>query len=384
MDFAWSADDLAFKERVIAFARQSLSPDDLADRDRTGEFDHEGWRRAAEFGIQSMAIPAAYNASGVETPFLTAVLAMEALGYGCRDNGLTFALNTLMWTVAHPIHRFGTEDQRRRYLPGMCGGTVFGAHALTEPESGSDGFSLRCTAEKREGGYVLTGHKKFITLGPLANVVLLFATLDPSLGKWGVTAFLVDADTPGFEARPVTEKMGLRTVPMGDIVLEDCFVPESQRLGNEGAGVAISTHALETERCCILASQLGAMEHQLERAVRYARERRQFNQPIGRFQSVSNRIADMKLRLETARLLLYKVAWLKERGEPAMLEAALLKLHLSECFVSSSLDAIRLHGGNGYLSEFGVERDLRDAIGGVIYAGTTDIQRHLVARLLGL
>jgi alkylation response protein AidB-like acyl-CoA dehydrogenase len=161
-------------------------------------------------------------------------------------------------------------------------------------------------------------------------------------------------------------------------------VPESSRLGPEGAGVSISTHSLEVERCCILASQLGAMDRQLARAIAHSRSRRQFGQPIGKFQSVSNRIADMKLRIETARLLLYKVAWLVERGQPAMMEAALLKLCLSEAFVASGLDAIRIHGGEGYLSENGVERDLRDAIGGVIYAGTSDIQRNIVARLLGV
>lgn len=178
--------------------------------------------------------------------------------------------------------------------------------------------------------------------------------------------------------------MGLRTVPMSDFTLTDCFVPESRRLGPEGAGASISNSSLEVERCCILASQLGAMDRQLRQSVEYARTRRQFDKPIGKFQSVSNRVADMKLRLETARLLLYKVAWLKQQGRPAMLEAALLKLHLSECFVESSLDAVRIHGGNGYLSEFHVERDLRDAVGGVLYAGTTDIQRMMVARLLGL
>ena len=178
--------------------------------------------------------------------------------------------------------------------------------------------------------------------------------------------------------------MGLRTVPIGELEFDDCFVSAEQRLGGEGAGVSLSNSSLEWERCCILASQLGAMERQLDEAVRYARERRQFGQPIVKFQSVSNRLADMKLRLETSRLLLYKVAWLKRAGKSAMMEAALLKLHLSEAFVDSSLDAIRIHGGAGYMTENGIERDLRDAVGGVIYAGTSDIQRNIVAALLGL
>ena len=171
---------------------------------------------------------------------------------------------------------------------------------------------------------------------------------------------------------------------MGQIRFHDCFVPESNRLGAEGAGFSISQHSLAYERCCILASQIGAMDRQLRQAVDYARSRQQFGQPIGKFQSVSNRVADMRLRLETARLLLYKVAWLKQQGQSAMLEAAMLKLHLSECFVESGLDAVRIHGGHGYLAKHGVERDLRDAVGGLLYAGTSDIQRNIIAAWMGL
>jgi alkylation response protein AidB-like acyl-CoA dehydrogenase len=210
------------------------------------------------------------------------------------------------------------------------------------------------------------------------------ANVNPRLGKWGVTAFLVEKGTPGFSASPVRSKMGLRTIPFGELIFDDCFIPEANRLGGEGTGFSLMNHSLEYERCCILASQLGAMERQLEDAINFARKREQFGKPIGQFQSVSNRIVEMKLRLETSRLLLYKVAWLKKIGKSAMMEAALLKLQLSESFVTSSLDAIRTYGGNGYLPEFDVERDLRDAVGGVLYAGTSDIQRNIIARLLGL
>jgi len=177
---------------------------------------------------------------------------------------------------------------------------------------------------------------------------------------------------------------GLRTSTMSELILRDCFVPEENRLGAEGSGVPVFNSSMEWERSCILASQVGAMQRQLEDAVRYARERHQFGQPIGKFQSVSNRIADMKVRLETARLILYKVAWLKKQGKPAVLEAAIAKLFLSEAFVDSSEDAMRIRGGYGYMSEFEVERELRDAYGGVFYSGTSDIQRQIIARLVGL
>lgn len=382
MDFSWSDEQLARRAAMVEFGRTELAGDDVVERDREGRFSSDKWAKIAERGILGLSVPEAYG--GAETDLLTAMLMMEGLGYGCDDNGLTFALNAQLWTVQHPLVRFGTEEQKQRFLPDLCAGRRLGAHALTEPESGSDAFALATTAVRTDAGYVLNGVKRYITLGPLADVALVFASTDPDRGKWGVSAFLVESDSPGFTAGEMEHKMGLRTVPFGDLVLEDCVVPESHRLGPEGAGVSISNHSLEIERCCILASQLGAMERQLERAVAHARSRTQFGQPIGHFQAVSHRVADMKLRLETARLLLYKVAWLKTQGRPAMMEAALLKLHLSEAFVASGLDAVRIHGGAGYLSASGVERDLRDAVGGVLYAGTSDIQKNIVARLLGL
>lgn len=382
MDFSWSDEQQAVKTGVVDFARQHLN-EGIVERERQGVFARELWDCCAGFGIQGMSVPSTYN-KGRDTDFMTAMLAMEGMGYGCRDNGLTFALNAQMWTVQLPILHFGTDQQKQRYLPGMCSGQLIGAHAVTEPDSGSDAFSMKMTATRQAGGYLLNGTKCFVSLAPVADVALVFATIDPTLGKWGISAFLVDRNTPGFHAAPVREKMGLRTVPMGDLVFKDCLVPEENRLGAEGAGVGMSTSSLEWERCCILASQLGAMERQLEEAVSYARERRQFGNTIGRFQSVSNRIVDMKLRLETSRLLLYKTAWLKMNDLPATTETALLKLHLGECFVESSLDAIKIHGARGYVSEYGIERDLRDAVGGTIYAGTSDIQRNIVAGLLGL
>lgn len=382
MDFSWSDEQIRRRKEMVDFAREALASADLVDRDREGRFAAEEYAKCAGRGLLKLAAPSEYGGDPVD--LLTAMLMMEGLGYGCPDNGLTFALNTQLWTVQHPIVRFGSDDQKRRFLPDLCAGRAIGVHALTEVESGSDAFNLSMRAEREGDDYVLNGVKRYISLGPLADTILVFATVDPAKGRWGVTAFLVEAARAGVELGPMQHKMGLRTVPFGDITFENCVVPASNRLGPEGAGVSISNHSLEIERCCILASQLGAMERQLEGAVEYARDRQQFGQPIGKFQAVSHRAADMKLRLETARLLLYKVAWLKTRDQPAMMEAALLKLHLSEAFVASGLDAIRIHGGAGYLSEGGVERDLRDAIGGVIYAGTSDIQRNIVARLLGL
>ena len=382
MDFSWSDKQLAFKQRVIQFAQENLNGD-IVERDHQGKFSWENWKKCAEFGIQGMCIPEEYSGSPA-LDIMTAVLAMEALGYGCEDNGLTLGLNAQMWTVQILLQQFGTDEQKQRYLPRLCHGEWIGVHALSEPNAGSDVYSLKTHAKKCDGGYVLNGSKKFVTCAPICDLALVFATVDPSLGKWGVTAFLVERSTDGFSTGPVKDKMGLRTVPFGEIFFENCFVPDENRLGPEGAGFSFSHSSLEYDRCFNLASGLGTMERQLEKTIDYAKSREQYGQPIGKFQSVSNRVADMKLRLETARLLLYTLSWLKEREQPAMLEAALLKLYLSECFVASGLDSVRIHGGNGYLTEYEVERDLRDAIGGVIYAGTSDIQRNIIARSLGL
>jgi alkylation response protein AidB-like acyl-CoA dehydrogenase len=381
MDFSWSDEQLAFKDAVIKFARQQLNHD-LIERDRESRFSRDLWRECAKFGIQGLPFPEEYG--GGNADILTTMLTMEGLGYGCKDNGLIFAINAQMWSVQMPIFTFGTEAQKAKYLPGMCSGDVIGAHGMSEPDSGSDAFSLRMRAERREGGYVLNGAKTFVTNAPMCDVALVFATVDPAKKMLGVTGFLIDRQTPGFSVSRHIEKMGLRTSPMAEIVLEDCFVPEACRLGREGMGSRIFNDSMEWERACILGSHLGAMERLLERCIEHARERTQFGQPIGRFQSVANRIVDMKLRLDTARLLLYRVAWLKKMGKSAVMEAALAKLYLAECFVQSGLDAIRTMGGYGYSTEYEVERDFRDAVGGTLYSGTSDIQRNIVARFLGL
>ncbi|HET7009352.1 MAG TPA: acyl-CoA dehydrogenase family protein [Anaerolineales bacterium] len=381
MDFAWTEEQLAYKKGVIELARNGLNEGILA-RDRAGELSREAWRTCAEFGIQGLPMPEAFGGSGAD--ILTTMLTMEGLGYGCRDNGLIFAMNAQMWSVQMPILHFGSEAQKAKYLPGMIRGDLIGAHGMSEPDSGSDAYSLRTRAERRDGGYLLNGSKTFVTNAPVADLALVFATVDRSKGMWGVTAFLVDRGTPGFRVGRDLDKLGLRTAPMAELIFEDCFLPEENRLGPVGAGAQIFSNSMEWERSCILASHIGAMERQLEEAIVYVRERQQFGQPIGKFQSVANRIVDMQLRLETARLLLYKVAWLKKSGRPAAMEAALAKLYLSESFVQSSLDAVRVRGGYGYMTEFEVERDLRDAIGGTLYSGTSDIQRNIVARLLGL
>lgn len=378
MDFSKTPEQIELQERISQFAQTELV-DDLVARDKNSEFSERHWKKCADFGIVGLAVPKEFGGSGAD--HLSVSLAMEAFGYGCRDNGLALAINAQR-TVQYPIIEFGTPEQKEKYLPGLADGSIIGVQAITEAEAGSDIYSMKAHAEKVDGGYLINGVKKFITLGPKADLALVFATLDPELGKWGITSFFVEMDTPGVSISTNREKMGLRTTPIGEINFENCFVPNKDLLGQEGSGVGISRSTFEYERFTIIPNHIGAMKHQLEQAVEYAKQRKQFGGPITQFQSISNRLANMKLRLETARLLLYKAAWLKDQNQDVMMEACLVNLHLAESFVESSMDALRIHGGNGYMTDFEIERDLRDAIGTTIYAGTSDIQRNIIAKLL--
>lgn len=376
----------AQRERITAFkARASavLGEDpDLERRDRDGLFDRERWRRAAGLGVLKWAIPETRGGEGLDV--LTTVALMEALGEVCRDNGLTFGLGAQMWGVQTALLHFGTEEQIARYLPGSMLGEQLTAYGMTERDSGSDAFGLSATATREGDRYVLSGEKVYVTFAPIADFAIVFAKTNPEAGRWGISAFLVDADHPGYVAHPVEAKMGLRTVPFGRITLDQCRVPASARLGKEGAGASIFTFSQGWERSLVLAPQVGAMQRQLDACVALARKRKRGGQPIGRHQAVSHRIAEMRLRLETCRLLLYRTAALYGSGRSQPMEGALAKLHLAEAFVASSRDAIAIFGGEGYTTAAGIERDLRDALGGTIYGGTSDIQRNIVAGLLGL
>jgi L-prolyl-PCP dehydrogenase len=381
MDFSFTSDQLALKAATIEFASKELNHN-LREREQASEFSHDAWQACAHFGIQGLPIPTEFGGSGAD--ILTTVLVMEGLGYACRDNGLIFSLNAQMWSIELPLLKFGTPAQQRAYLPGLVSGDLIGVHAMTEADSGSDAFSMRTHAEHRGDHYVLNGSKLYITNAPVADVVVVFATLNRSRGFAGACAFLVEKGTPGFSVSRNLDKMGLRTSPMGEIILTDCEVPLENRLGKEGAGMSIFNSSMEWERSCILASAVGAMQRQLETCVRYAQTRQQFGQAIGKFQSISNKIADMYLRLEAARLLIYKVAWLKQQGKSALAEAALAKVFTSEAWIQSSLEAIQIHGAYGYMTESEIERDLRDSVAGTIYSGTSEIQRMIIARTLGL
>jgi len=381
MEFSWSEEQLTLKEAVIRFARRELNSG-LKERDWRGEFDVEGWKKCAEFGIHGLAMPERYGGSGNDA--LSVMLAMESLGYGCPDNGLLFALGAQMWSVQMPLLVFGSEIQKDQFLPGLISGRIIGAHAVTEPVAGSDAYALQTTAVREGSWYVLTGSKTYITNAPVADLFLVLATVDVSKGTSGLTAFLVEKGTPGVSVTRPLEKMGLRTSTIAEVVFDNCRVSAEQLLGNEGAGSAVFTSAMEWERVFILAPALGGMQRQLEQCIKHARLRRQFGKPIGKNEAVANKIVDMHMRLETARLLSYKTAWLKTAGRRLTHEPSEVKLHVSESWVQNSLEALQIHGAFGYMADSGIERDLRDSLASKIYSGTSEIQKVIIAGYLGL
>lgn len=381
MDLSRTKEQEQLRADVIAFATQSLN-DDFVARERAGVFSRDLWKECSRFGVQGLPVPEEYGGAGLDV--LTTMFAMEALGYACKDQGLLFSLHAHMWAIQSPILRFGTPEQKERWMRPLVDGTLIGAHAMSEPESGTDAFSLRTRAERRGDRYVLNGSKTFVTNAPIGDLFLVFATVDPKKGMWGISGFLVERDTKGLSLGKPLEKSGLTTSPTGEVFLDDCEVPAECLVGRVGSGAQIFNHSMAWERSCILGSLVGAMERELETCVEYAKTRQQFGKPIGNFQLVAGKLADMKLRLETSRALLYRAAWAHGTGEPSALDGALAKLHISEAAVQSSLDAIQIHGGYGYMREYEMERHLRDNLSARLYSGTSEIQRLIIARHLGL
>jgi alkylation response protein AidB-like acyl-CoA dehydrogenase len=381
-DFCLTADQEILRKEIIQFAQSELNQG-VPERDREQVFPHELWLKCGKVGLQGLAIPEEYGGGGLDA--LSCAIAMEALGYGCHDGGLVFSICAHLVSCAVPIWKYGSAEQKRRYLPGLCDGSLIGVHAMSEPESGSDAFSLRTRARPDGDGFRLNGTKTFISNGPIADVVIAFALSDPDKGYFGgVTAFLVEKDTPGFRTGRNIEKMGLRTAPLGELVFEDVYAPADAILGGVGGGSTVFTHSMVWERICLFASLVGTTERLLERAVEYARTRVQFGNPIGKFQAISHRLADMKVRLEAARLLTYRAAWRLSCGKNASLDSSIAKLFVSESLVQAALDTVQICGAYGYSEAFGVERALRDAVASTIYSGTSEMQRNIIARWIGL
>jgi alkylation response protein AidB-like acyl-CoA dehydrogenase len=380
---AISEPDHPIKQGVASWAAESLGNHDRVEADNASHFAADDWRRCADRGLLRLTTPTEFGGAGAD--IATVLLSLEGLGYGCRDNGLAFALASQMLSTQETLVRFGSAEQRERWLTPLMTGDALGAFAMTEPNAGSDAYQLSTRAEKQpDGTYVLNGHKAYLTLGSLCDMVIVFASTNPDVGRWGLSAFVVPTDVDGVERQPNRAKMGMRTTPFGDITLHDAVLPATALIGKEGAGASIFNAVLQVERSFVFATGIGATERQLDEAIRYAGERQQGGQPIGNYQAVSHRIADIKQHHEAARLFMYRAAIASVTGNGVAMSAALSKLVASETGMSAAIAAAGIHGATGYVSEFEIERNVRDAIGGVVYSGTSDIQRNIIARLLGV
>lgn len=376
----WNEDQQGLRD---GFARwhAALSAEDR-ELDKAQAFSRRHWEIAARTGLFGLPFDELWGGLGQD--LLTTLYVLESLGYGCRNGGLAFSISTHMVSCGVPLQRFGTDEQKQRFLARLCDGSAIAAHAITEPDSGSDALAMRTSARAEGGRWVLNGSKTFVSNGPVADMILVYARTNPKTGSLGITPFLVERDTPGLTIGQPIEKMGLKTSPFGELFFDECAVPAENMIGRPGGGFPILDYVMKWEILCSFVITVGAMQHRLERCIEQARSREQFGRPIGDYQAIASKIVEMRITVETARMWLYETARRFQAGENVATEIAIAKLIASEGNLRSALDAVQIFGGNGYASEFGLEKDLRDAVGGTIYSGTSEIQRARIARLMGV
>ncbi len=379
MDFEITDAQRELMDGARVFGEREVFPTVL-ERDKAGRWDRAIWRKMGEAGLLGAPYPTEYGGTGLSC--VDTCLIKEAFGYGSRDAGVALAWGAHTILCGVPIWKLGSEEQRRKYLPGLSSGALTGGFCLSEPGSGSDAAGMRTRAVKKGDKYVLNGTKMWITNGPVGDVFVVTAVTEPEQKAFGISTFIVESSFPGFRVGQVIDKMGVKTSTTAELIFEDCEVPEENLLGQENFGFVVTAKLiLGWERSCLLAPGIGAMARSIDETKRYALEREQFGRPIAKFQAVRHMLADMLVRYEVTKQLIYRVAWTLDQGdEPPLVDAAVAKVFMSEASQKSARDAIQLHGGNGFTPEYHVERGLRDSMLSTIGAGTSEIQRSIIAR----
>ncbi|HVN15591.1 MAG TPA: acyl-CoA dehydrogenase [Anaerolineales bacterium] len=361
------------------FAQKEIAPI-AAKFDESGEFPYETVKKMGAMGFMGIEVPEEYGGTGMDT--LSYVLAIEEVSKADASHGVIMSVNNSLY--CHGILKFGTEEQKQKFLKPVASGEAIGAYSLTEPMSGSDAGTMRSLATREGNEYILNGRKSWVTSGPVADFIVVFMMTDPKKKQKGVTAFLVDTKTPGFSRGRKEPKLGIRASATSELIFENCHIPIANRLGEEGEGFKIAMTVLDVGRIGIGAQALGIAEAAYEASLSYAREREAFGQKIGEFQGTGFKIADMKTRIEAARLLIYNAAMAKQRskttGERFTLQSSTAKLFASETAMFCTHAAVQIHGGMGYSKELPVERYFRDAKITEIYEGTSEIQRLVISR----
>jgi len=382
MNFSLTDTQLLQWESIVEFSRRELNAE-VRENDHQGNFPLENWKKCADMGLLSLITPEQHGGLGED--LLSSAISIEALSYGCEDGGLVHAIITQLCCIVL-LNLYGSAAQKQQYLGKLSSGELIAAQSITEPDAGSDVLSMRTKVDSSGAGYLLSGGKVFTSNGPLADLVIVFAKSGAGKPSFGgdISCFLIEKDTAGYSVGKPLAKMGLRTLQNSELFFDEAFVPDHMMLGKSGHGMFIFNEAIEWERVLMTAAHLGTMERVLGKSVDYVKTRKQFGKEIGKNQSVANKLSTMKMHLELGKLMLYKMAWLKDQGKRVTLEASLGKLFVSESLKSACLDAVQVHGAYGYMQEYHLERDLRDSIAATIYSGTSEIQLNIIAKMLGL
>ena len=378
MDFALTEEESMLQGMARDFAEAELVPR-ATRHDREAKIDPEVIRKMAELGLMGFTVPQEFGGAGMGNLALSLVL--EEVNRGCASTGVTLSVHNSL--VCSPINKYGTDEIKREWLPKLASGEILGAYALTEPNSGSDAAALRTSAVRDGDDWVLNGTKIWVTTGSLAGLVIVYARTDPDVPKSkGITAFLVPSDTPGFKVGKHELKVGIRGSPAVELEFEDMRVPKGSILGEVDRGFPIALDTLDGGRIGIAAQAVGIGRACLEASIKYSKERSQFGKTISAFQAIQWKLADMVARLDAARLLVHRAAWLRDHGEPCGRQAAEAKLLASQACNFAADECLQIHGGAGYTDHFPAERLFRDARITEIYEGVTDIQRLVIARSL--
>ncbi|OED39766.1 acyl-CoA dehydrogenase [Chromatiales bacterium (ex Bugula neritina AB1)] len=374
---AYTDEQLLVQDMARQFAREKLAPF-AADWDLNAEFPRDAIREMGQLGLLGMVLPEQYNGAGADS--VAYAIALEEIAAG--DGACSTIMSVHNSVACLPVYRFGSDAQKGHYLPLLATGQMLGAFCLTEPQAGSDASALRTTAEWDGENYILNGVKQFITSGKNADIAIVFAVTDSTAGKRGISAFIVPTDSPGYEVASTERKMGQRASDTCQIVFNNCKVPADHLLGDEGNGYRIALSNLEGGRIGIAAQSVGMAKAAYQHALSYAQERQAFGKPVFSQQAIAFKLADMATQIDAARLLVHRAAELRDQDSPCLTEASMAKLFASEMAERVCSDAIQIHGGYGYLSDFPVERIARDVRVCQIYEGTSDIQRLVISRSL--
>jgi butyryl-CoA dehydrogenase len=377
MDF-----DLTDEQRLIKDTAREFTDNEIVvqsrENARNHHFDLEIVKKLADQGYLGAIVPPEYGGAGLD--YLSYGLVVEEIGRGCSSVRTVVSVQTSL--VCSGILKWGTEAQKQKYLPKLCSGEWLGCFGLTEPDTGSDAANQRTRATKTDTGWVINGAKMWISMANYAKVALIFAQTDPSLGYKGLACFMVDTDQPGYKSQPIEHKMGLHASDTGSIALEDVEVSDEDLLGTIGDGFKVAMSSLDSGRYSVAAGCVGVCRGCVEESVKYAKEREQFGKPIASFQLVQAMIADMVLKTDASRMLVWRAGWLKDKGRPNTLETSVAKLHASEAAVECANIAIQVHGGAGYVDDHPVERYFRDVRVTTLYEGTSQIQKLIIGRAM--